>query len=337
MKIMRFTFNFLIASLMMISLATMASAVDIKDVYSQYANSSFDLNKTIEVINSNSDAVPEMKEIDALSMELDFLKANLHSLEPWYAADNVNAELNERLLNVQLEALEIEMRSKLIRAKLIQQDLQSSISSATSKVEASKNLTSLSDSVVQESETNLTEANRLLIQAANITVAIPNFLTTQNLRKNINMLDEKLQLLENGNKDVQSSIAQADKILGRVQEQKIQASQKMQEFDEQLFQTNANIEAMKAEGINTVFPESSMEQAQQIRSELERLQSEERYEEVLNKVPTGMNLIQKANEQLSDAKKEHETDQSNMMWAGGAVVLILLGLIVAKIMRPPDT
>jgi predicted nucleic acid-binding Zn-ribbon protein len=337
MKIKRFSLNFFIASLLMISLAATANAVDIKEVYAQYANSSFDLNKTIGVIQSNSDAVSETKEVDALKMELDFMKSNLHSLEPWYAADNVNAELQEKLQNVYLDALGIEMRSKLIRAKLIQQDLQSSISSARSKVDASKQLTSLSDSDVHGSETSLAEANRLLIQAMNITVDIPYFQTTSILRKNINMLENKLQLLEKGNKEINSSIAKADKILGKVQEEKIQASRKMQEFDEQLFQANASIEAMKAEGINTVFPESSMKQAQQIRSELEQLQSEERYEEILNKVPTGMNLIQKANEQMSDAKKEHETDQTNKMWAGGAVALILLGLIVRKITRPPDT
>jgi hypothetical protein len=337
MKIIRLSLNFFIASLLMISLAAMADAVDIKEVYAQYANSSFDLNKTIGVLNSNSDAVSETKEIDALKMELDFLKSNLHSLEIGYAADNENSELQGNLQKVRTNAFEIEIRSKEIRAKLLQQELQSSISSAKSKVDASKQLTSLSDSDLHGSETSLAEANRLLIQAMNITLDTPYFQTTAILIKNINMLEDKLKLLEKGIKEVKSSIAGADKILGKVQTEKIQASQKMQEFDQQLFQANASIEAMKAEGINTVFPESSIKQAQKIRSELEQLQSEERYEEILNKVPTGMNLIQKANEQMSDAKKEHETDQTNKMWAGGAVALILLGLIVTKITRPPDT
>lgn len=315
-----------------------ASAVELRDVYSQYSNTSFDLNKTVQELDRiKPEAALEIKEASTLQMELEYLRKSLSSMENWYAADKTGSELQDKLHDIRLNLLEIELKSKLIRAKLLQQYLLSDISSANAKVEASNKLTSVADPLLQSTQTGLSEAKRLVSQASNITVDMPSYPGTVNLQSSIKAVDEKLYLLENGQKEIKSSLDQSDKILGRVQEQKVLLTIKMQEFSEKLFQVNATIEALKSEGVNTVFPESSMKQAQQIRSELDRLVSEENYEEALNRVPTGIALIQKASAQVEEAKEEHQKDKNRNIWAIGLFAVAMVVVAIVWVTRPPRT
>lgn len=329
--------NSAIAGLLMVLFTGTVVAVDIKDVYAQYSNTSFDLNRTIAVLDTlNLETAPEVREMDALKMELDYLKSNLRSLEPWYAADKTNMELQDKLQNVYLDAMGIELRSKLIRAKLIQQDMQSTISSAQSKVDASKKLTSASDPIIQGAETSLTEANRRLIQAENITVSVPTYPNTVELKKRIKIVDEKNYLLEKGQHEAKNSVMQADKILNKIQEQMILASKGMQEFDEKMAEVNASVNAQKSMGINVALSESSLRQAQQLKSEAERLISVERYEEALGKIPVGVNLLQQSNNQLQEANKEHREEKNKQTLGMGMVVIAVVAVAIVWLRRPPD-
>lgn len=324
----------LIAALLIVSFANTTAAIDIKEVYFQTSNTSYALNETISALNSET--APEVKEIDALKMELDYLKNNFRSLEPWYAADKTNIELQDKLQSIYLDALDIELRSKLLRGKLIQQDIRSTLSSASSKADASTKLTSLSDPVMQSAEISLAEANRLLIQAVNITVTTPSYPGTVDIKNRIKAMDEKLYLMEQGQKEVKYSILQADKILNRIQEQKTLASEKMQEFDGKIAEINASINALKTSGINTVEPESSMQQAQQLKFEAEKLISTERYEDALSKFPVGINLLQQANKQLQEAKDEHREGENKRNLGIGFFVIVVVVLAIVWIRRPPN-